>query len=112
MWRCDPPTRVVLAAVAGLAAAALGHPPLALGAIYRATGRLEPLDPAVQGYYATQGVHLELRASRLVELGRRGGIWGGVDRLHAAALHRLGADATPSPPRSLVAGVTLGDTGS
>src|SRR2546423_3545506 len=30
MWRCDSPTRVVLAAVAGVAAAALGHPPLAL----------------------------------------------------------------------------------
>jgi competence protein ComEC len=189
MWRCDPPTRVVLAAVAGLASAALGHPLLAalagiparprlllllvalgaamfggmrtaalersvlrpgrfgapvvvtgapsgdravasvpgaaedvllvapgyrpqLGAAYRAAGRLHEIDAAVRGYYATQGVHLELRASRLVYLGRRGGLWGFVDSVHAAALRRLQAGPDASAPRSLVAGITLGETGA
>jgi competence protein ComEC len=188
MWRCEPPTRIVLAAVAGLVAAAFGHPLLAalaaiparprlallavaltaaayghgrvddlqrttlhpgtergrvvvtaapsgdravarelaaredvlmvapgyrpqLGAVYSATGRLRPIDPEVRGYYATQGVHLELRAARLVAIGRRGGLWGAVDDAHAAAVRRLGAGAGASPARALVAGVTLGETG-
>jgi len=188
MWRCEQPTRIVLAAVAGLVAAALGHPLLAglaaiparprvalllvaviaaaygsarvaeleraalhpggerghvlvtaaptgdravvreldagedvllvapgyrpqLGEIYVASGRLRPIDPQVRGYYATQGVHLELRASRLVPSGHRGGLWGEVDAAHAAALRRLAAGPDASPARALVAGVTLGETG-
>src|SRR5947209_4458258 len=188
MSRCDRPTRIVLAAVAGLLAAAVGHPPLAalaaiparprgalllvalvaaaygqahvddlrrttlrpgaevgrvlvtaapngdraiarelaaredvllvapgyrpqLGVVYAVTGRLRPIDPQVRDYYATQGVHLELRASRLVAGGRRGGVWGMVDAAHAGALRRLGASTGASPARALVAGVTLGETG-
>jgi competence protein ComEC len=88
---------------------ARGERPM-LGGVYRATGRLESPDPEVRGYYATQGVHLELRASRLVQLGERGGGWALIDRLHEAALARLGAGRDPSPQRALVAGVTLGDT--
>src|SRR5437667_7759700 len=187
MSRCEPATRIVLAALAGLAAAALGSPLLGLlvaipwrprallaatallaaawggvrvadldhralrpgpveaavvvtsalngdraivrvpsagedvllvargerpvlGGVYRAGGRLEPPDAEVRGYYATQGVHLELHASRLTRLGRRGGGWALIDRLHEAALARLGAGRDPSPRRALVAGVTLGDT--
>ena len=83
-----------------------------LGGIYRASGRLEAIDAAVRGYYASQGVRLELRASRLVAMGSRGGIWGLVDRAHAAAMRRLGADHDPAPARALAAGVTLGETGS
>jgi hypothetical protein len=155
MWRCDPPTRVVVAIVAGLVAAAFGHPlvsllaaipwrprPLLLavalaaalwggmrvaalqhralvpgpidgvvivtgapsgdravvrvaagredvllqapgyrpqlGGIYRVTGRLREIDPPVRDYYASQGVHLELRGSRLVWLAARGGGWSGA----------------------------------
>jgi competence protein ComEC len=81
-----------------------------LGGVYRSVGRLEPPDPEVRGYHSTQGVHLELRASRLTPLGRRGGGWALIDRLHEAALDRLGAGRDPSPRRALVAGVTLGDT--
>ena len=187
MWRCDAATRIALAALAGLVAAALGRPLLALlvavpwrprallaatailaaawgglrvadldhralrpgpitalvvvtaaptgdraiaqvavagedvllvargerpqlGGVYRAQGRLAQPDPAVRGYYATQGVHLELRASRLVPVATRGGWWSLVDRLHAASLQRLGAGREPSSRRALVAGVTLGDT--
>ncbi|MDX6520379.1 MAG: competence protein ComEC [Gaiellales bacterium] len=187
MWRCDPATRFVLAALAGLTSAAFGRPLLGLvvavpwrprallaatallaaawggqrvadldhralrpgpieavvvvtaapsgdraivrvasaaedvllvargqrpllGGVYRAEGRLQPPDPAVRGYYATQGVHLELRASRLTALGMRGGGWSVIDRLHAGALGRLAAGRDPSPQRALVAGVTLGDT--
>jgi len=187
MWRCDPATRIVLAALAGLVAAAAGWPLLGLlfaipwrprallaatallaaawggmraadldhralrpgaveavvvvtaapngdravarvpsagedvllvargerpvmGGIYRAHGRLEPPDAAVRGYYATQGIHLELRASRIAMLGRRGGWWSLVDRMHGAALDGLAAGRDPSPRRALVAGVTLGDT--
>lgn len=189
MWRCDRPTRLVLAVVAGLVAAAFHHPLAALvvavpwrprgllmaaalaaaiwggmrvaaldqrsltpgpidsvvvvtaapsgdraiarvrargedvllqapgfrphlGGVYRAVGRLEPIDDVVRDYYASQGVHLELRASRLAWLSDRGGGWGVVDRLHAGALNRLGAGGEPSAERSLVAGVTLGETGS
>ena len=43
--------------------------PLAQGGIYRVRGRLGPLDDVVRGYYATQGIHLELRATRAVMLG-------------------------------------------
>jgi competence protein ComEC len=187
MWRCDPATRLVLAALAGLTSAAFGRPLLGLvvavpwrprtllaatallaaawggmrvadldhralrpgtietmvvvtsapngdramvrvpsaaedvllvargerpllGGVYRAQGRLQPPDPAVRGYYATQGVHLELHASRLTALGMRGGGWAVIDRLHAAALDRLAVGRDPSPQRALVAGVTLGDT--
>src|SRR5205807_238630 len=136
MSRCDRPTRIVLAAVAGLVAAAVGHPPLAALAAIPARPRgalllvalvaaaygqahvddlrrttLRPIDPQVRDYYATQGVHLELRASRLVAGGRRGGVWGMVDAAHAGALRRLGASTGASPARALVAGVTLGETG-
>jgi competence protein ComEC len=189
MWRCDLPTRLVLAVVAGLAAAALRHPLAALvvavpwrprwllvaaalaatvwggmrvaeldqrslvpgrittvvvvsgspsgdraiarvpardedvllqapgyrphlGGVYRAVGRLRPVDDIVRDYYASQGVHLELRASRLAWMSDRGGGWGMIDRLHAGALRRLGAGGEPTAERSLVAGVTLGETGS
>jgi hypothetical protein len=189
MWRCDPPTRLVLAIVAGLVAAAIGHPLVSLlaaipwrprallvavalaaslwggmrvaalqhralvpgpidgvavvtgapsgdravarvvagredvllqapgyrpqlGGIYRVTGRLREIDPQVRDYYASQGVHLQLRGSRLVWLADRGGGWGVIDGLHRDALRRLGADGDPPADRALVAGVTLGETGS
>lgn len=189
MWRCDDPTRMVLAALAGLVSAALGHPLLSLlaalagrprlllagvavaaalfggmrvaalqhrslraghvsavlvvtgapsgdravvrlptagedalltapgyrpqlGGVYRVRGTLRPVDPQVRDYYASQGVHLQLRASRLAWLGRRGGPWGVVDAAHAAALRRLGGGQAASPQRALVAGITLGETGS
>jgi competence protein ComEC len=189
MWRCDPPTRVVLAALAGLGAAAFGMPlaalavaipmgprvPVALtasvaawwgskqveelrhralpagpvttlvvvteppsgdramarvpaaeedvllvsrairpqlGGVYLVEGYLAEPSAQVRDYYATQGVHLELQAEELRLIGRRGGAWGVVDRLHAVALQRLGADRDPTPARALVAGVTLGETGA
>jgi competence protein ComEC len=189
MWRCDPPTRVVLAALAGLVASAFGMPtaalavavpmgprvPLALtaalagwwgserveelrhraltagpietvlvvteppsgdraiarvltakedvllvsravrpelGGVYTVTGHLTAPSAQVRDYYATQGVHLELQAEELRLIGRRGGAWGVVDRLHAAALDRLGADRDPTAARALVAGVTLGEVGA
>ena len=189
MWRCDPPTRLVAAIVAGLVAAACGHPLVSLlaaipwrpralllavalaaalwggmrvaalqhralvpgaiegvvvvtgapsgdravarvvagredvllqapgyrpqlGGIYRVTGRLREIDPPVRDYYASQGVHLELRGSRLVWLADRGGGWGVIDGLHRDALRRLGADGDPPAERALVAGVTLGETGA
>jgi competence protein ComEC len=188
MWRCDPPTRVVVAIVAGLVAAAFGHPLVSLlaaipwrprallvavalaaalwggmrvaalqhramvpgpidgvvvvtgapsgdravarvvaaredvllqapgyrpqlGGIYRVSGRLREIDPPVRDYYASQGVHLELRGSRLVWLADRGGGWGVIDALHRDALRRLGADGDPPADRALVAGITLGETG-
>jgi hypothetical protein len=101
--------RVPSAAEDVLLVARRGQRPL-LGGVYRAAGRLQPPDPAVRGYYATQGVHLELRASRLTALGMRGGGWALIDRLHAGAIGRLAAGRDPSPQRALVAGVTLGDT--
>jgi competence protein ComEC len=73
-------------------------------------GSLRPLDPIVRGYYATQGIHLQLRATRTVELGRRGGLWGAVDAAHRYVLARLGATSAPLPTRALVAGIALGDT--
>ena len=36
-------------------------------------------------------------------------MWGAVDRLHDAALARLGAADHPPPERALVAGVSLGE---
>jgi competence protein ComEC len=81
------------------------------GAVYRVRGSLRELDAVVRGYYATQGIHLQLRAARAVEIGRRGGVWGAVDGAHRYVLGRLGASGTPSPPRALVAGIALGDIG-
>ena len=72
--------------------------PLAQGGIYRVSGSLGPLDAVVRGYYATQGIHLELRATRTVMVGRRGGLWGDVDTAHRYVLGRLGAVPAPSPP--------------
>jgi competence protein ComEC len=83
-----------------------------LGGIYRVTGRLREIDPPVRDYYASQGVHLELRGSRLVWLADRGGGWGVIDALHRDALRRLGADDDPPADRALVAGLTLGETGA
>jgi len=179
MWRCDPPTRLVVAVLAGLVAAAFGHPLVSLlaaipwrprglllglalatalwggmrvaalqhralvpgpidgvvvvtdapsgdravarvvagsedvllqapgyrphlGGVYRVTGHLREIDPPVRNYYASQGVHLELRASRLVWLADRGGGWGVIDDLHRDALRRLGADGDPPTDRALV----------
>jgi competence protein ComEC len=84
--------------------------PLAQGGIYRVSGSLGPLDAVVRGYYATQGIHLELRATRVVMVGRRGGLWGDVDTAHRYVLGRLGAAPAPSPARALVAGIAVGDT--
>jgi competence protein ComEC len=84
--------------------------PLAQGGIYRVRGSLGPLDDVVRGYYATQGIHLELRATRAVMLGRRAGLWGDVDTAHRYVLGRLGAAPAPSPARALVAGIAVGDT--
>ena len=84
--------------------------PLAQGGVYRVSGSLGPLDAVVRGYYATQGIHLELRATRAVMVGRRGGLWGDVDTAHRYVLGRLGAAPAPSPARALVAGIAVGDT--
>jgi competence protein ComEC len=81
------------------------------GGVYRVRGSLRELDDVVRGYYATQGIHLQLRASTATEIGRRAGLWGAVDAAHRAVLGRLGATAEPAPPRALVAGIALGDTG-
>jgi competence protein ComEC len=85
---------------------------LAEGGVYRVRGRYRPIDPVVAGYYATQGAHLELRASEAVRIGRRHGVWGAADAVHRAALAGLGAAADPPPARALVAGIALGDTGA
>ncbi|MGZ4481085.1 MAG: ComEC/Rec2 family competence protein [Gaiellales bacterium] len=188
MWSCDPATRLVLAALTGLVAAALGRPVLAAaamllgrpwpvvlgvaaftcwwgllqvdsierriltpgpvhatavvtgqprgaravarlrpagedvvlvapgerlqqGGVYRVTGQLRPLDPVIAGYYATQGAHLELRASNLVLRGRREGMWGAVDSVHRALVGGLGGEAV-SPQRGLVEGIVLGEDGA
>jgi competence protein ComEC len=81
------------------------------GGIYRVDGRLQPLDAVVRDYYATQGAHLELRATDTVRTGRRGGVWGRADALHRSALDGLEVGSYPSPPRALVAGIALGDIG-
>ncbi len=103
-----------LAAVTGVGeTVVLSAPGILLeeGGIYRVDGRYEPLDPVVRDYYATQGAHLELRATDAVRTGRRGGVWGLADSLHRAALRHLGVGADPAPPRALVAGIALGDIG-
>lgn len=82
------------------------------GGIYRVAGRYEPLDPIVRGYYATQGAHLQLRATDAFRTGRRGGLWGMADSVHRAALAHLDVGADPAAPRALVAGIALGDTGA
>jgi competence protein ComEC len=82
------------------------------GGRYRVSGELSPLDPVVRGYYRTQGIHLELRASRIVPDGRRGGLWGAVDRVHAWALRALGVRPGAAPERALVAGIVLGEAGA
>jgi competence protein ComEC len=84
---------------------------LSEGGVYRVRGRYQPIDAVVAGYYATQGAHLELRASEAVMIGRRHGIWGAADAVHRGALSRLGATGDPAPERALVAGIALGDTG-
>jgi competence protein ComEC len=84
--------------------------PLRQGGVYRVRGSLRPLDDVVRDYYATQGIHLQLRATRAVAVGRRGGLWGAVDAAHRAVLARLGATPAPAPARALVAGIALGDT--
>jgi len=86
--------------------------PLDLGGRYRVAGRYEPLDPVVRDYYATQGVHLELRATEAVMIGRRGGIWGVTDALRRQALGGLEVGPDAPPARGLVAGIALGDTGA
>jgi competence protein ComEC len=104
-----------LAAVAGAGeTVVLSAPgtPLDLGARYRVDGRYEPLDPVVRDYYATQGVHLELRASETVMIGRRSGIWGVTDALRRRALAGLDVGSGAAPARGLVAGIALGDTGA
>jgi len=80
------------------------------GGVYRVRGSLRELDPVVRGYYATQGIHLQLRTTRAVQVGRRGGVWGAVDTAHRYVLGRLGATTSPAPARALVAGIALGDT--
>jgi len=103
-----------LAAVRGAGETVLLSAPgtlLAEGGVYRVRGRYEPIDPVVAGYYATQGAHLELRATETVLVGRRHGIWGAADAVHRAAPGRLGAGRDPTPARALVAGIALGDTG-
>ena len=103
-----------LAAVTGVGeTVVLSAPGIRLeeGGIYRVSGRYAPLDPVVREYYATLGAHLELRATEAVRTGRRGGVWGAADSLHRAALAHLGVGADPTPPRALVAGIALGDTG-
>ena len=66
----------------------------------------------MRDYYASQGVHLELRASRLVWLGAGAADGAPSTGCTRDALRRLGADGDPPPDRALVAGVTLGETGA
>jgi len=104
-----------LAAVAGAGeTVVLSAPgtPLELGGRYRVDGRYQPLDAVVRDYYATQGVHLELRATEAVRIGRRGGVWGVTDALRRAALAHLEVASDATPARGLVAGIALGDTGA
>ncbi|HSD03396.1 MAG TPA: hypothetical protein VLB81_13545, partial [Gaiellales bacterium] len=56
--------------------------PLRQGGVYRVRGSLRELDAVVRGYYATQGIHVQLRATTATEVGRRGGLWGAVDTPH------------------------------
>src|SRR5207248_5065137 len=52
------------------------------------------------------------RASTLAPVGRRGGVWGAVDRAHAGALAALRVGRGASPQRALVAGIVLGEAGA
>lgn len=85
---------------------------LAQGQMLQVEGELTSLDPQVAGYYRTQGVHLELDASTVQVVGRRGGLWGSVDRMHAWALGALGVGGDPSPQWALVAGIVIGEAGA
>src|SRR5436190_1010059 len=97
MWRCDPPTRLVVAVLAGLVAAAFGHPLVSLLAAI-------PWRPR----------------ALLLGLAMATALWGGM-RV-AALQHRalvpgpidgvVVVTGAPSGDRALVAGVTLGETGS
>lgn len=86
--------------------------PLEQGGIYRVTGSLRPIDPVVAGYYATQGAHLELRATDVTHIGRRGGVWGAVDAAHRDALGVIEGGGGSEAGRGLIAGITLGDAGA
>ena len=110
----QPSSGSALASVRGGGTVVLHAPaaPLEQGAVYRVFGRLRPLSPEVAGYYAIQGARLELRASDLVRIGRRGGLWGAVDAVHAWVRVRLGVTDSPSPQRALVAGIAIGDSGA
>jgi len=88
----------------------LHGPDLAQGQRYRVTGSLSDVDPVVRDYYSTQGVHLHLLVSDWRPTGRRGGVWGAVDRLHAGALRALGMGDGAGSERGLVAGIVIGDT--
>jgi len=88
----------------------LHGPALAQGQRYRVIGSLTDIDPVVRDYYSTQGVHLHLLATDWLPAGRRGGLWGEVDRLHARALTALGMGGGASSERGLVAGIVIGDT--
>jgi competence protein ComEC len=82
------------------------------GAVYLVRGRLQPLSAEVAGYYAIQGARFELRAVDLVQIGRRGGVWGAVDSVHRWMLTRLGAARSPPAQRALVAGIAIGESGA
>lgn len=83
--------------------------PLEQGGEYRVSGDLRPIDDVVAAYYATQGAHLDLRARRAVEIGRRGGVWGVIDSVHRQALRVIDHGGGTQSSRGLVAGITLGD---
>lgn len=83
--------------------------PLEQGGEYRVSGDLRPIDEVVAAYYATQGAHLDLRAHRAVEIGRRGGLWGVIDAVHRQALGVIDRGGGTESSRGLVAGITLGD---
>jgi competence protein ComEC len=85
---------------------------LSEGEILLVSGRLAPLDPEVAGYYRTQGVHLELDVTAADQVGRRNGVWGVVDGMHAWALRALGVHGSPTPERALVAGIVIGEAGA
>jgi competence protein ComEC len=88
----------------------LHGPALAQGQRYRVRGSLTDIDPVVRDYYSTQGVHLRLLVTDWLAAGRRGGVWGAVDRLHAGALAALGMGSNAGSERGLVAGIVIGDT--
>ena len=110
----QPSASRVLAATAAGEPVVLHAPGYALvqGAAYLVRGRLQPLSPEVAGYYAIQGARFELRATDLVQSGRRGGLWGAVDDVHRWMLVRLGVGPSPTPQRALVAGIAIGESGA